>query len=164
MSTPNDPPFADEDHETHVGRAIELAREAGDRGDGPFGTVLVRDDEVVLEARNREVTDDDLAEHPELSLARRAAREFDAATRAEITMYTSTEPCPMCAAGTAYAGLGGVVYSVSGARLGELRDGPAGIPCGEVFERLGRDIPVHGPVLAEEGEAVHREFGAVDEA
>jgi tRNA(Arg) A34 adenosine deaminase TadA len=163
MTTESEPPFAGEDHEAHVGRAIELAREAGERGDGPFGTVLVRDDEIVLEARNREVTDDDLAEHPELSLARRAAREFDAATRAEITMYTSTEPCPMCAAGTAYAGLGGVVYSVSGARLGDLRDSAEGIPCGEVFERLGREIPVHGPVLAEEGEAVHREFGAIRE-
>jgi tRNA(Arg) A34 adenosine deaminase TadA len=163
MSTPSDPPFAGEDHEAHVGRAVELAREAGERGDGPFGTVLVRDDEILLEARNRETTDDDLARHPELSLARQADREFGAEIRAEITMYTSTEPCPMCAAGTAYAGLGGVVYSVSGARLGELRDGPEGIPCGEVFERLGREIPVHGPVLAEKGEAIHREFGPLRE-
>ena len=105
--------------------------------------------------------DDDVTAHPELKLARWAARELTPAERRATTMYTSTEPCPMCAAGVAYADLGGVVYSVSGARLGEIRDGPEGIPCGEVFDRLGRDIPVHGPVLADEGEAVHREFGAV---
>jgi tRNA(Arg) A34 adenosine deaminase TadA len=163
MASDTTPPFDGEDHAAHVERAIELAREAGRRGDGPFGTVLVRDDAVVMEASNRERTDDDLALHPELTLARRADRELSAAERAETTMYTSTEPCPMCAAGVAYAGLGGVVYSVSGARLGDLRDGAAGIPCEEVCERLGRPVPVHGPVLAEEGLAVHREFGPAGE-
>ncbi|WP_210424069.1 nucleoside deaminase [Halorussus ruber] len=98
------------DHEPHVRRAIDLAREAGDRGDGPYGSLLVRDGDVVMEETNRENTDDDIALHPELTLARRAARELDADARAEAVMYTSTEPCPMCAGGIAIAGLGGVVY------------------------------------------------------
>ncbi|UPW01273.1 nucleoside deaminase [Halorussus gelatinilyticus] len=146
------------DHSSHVRRAIDLAREAGDRGDGPYGSLLVRDGEVVMEETNRENTDDDIALHPELTLARRAAREFSPAERAETVMYTSTEPCPMCAGGIAIAGLGGVVYSVSAKRLGEEFGGPNGVPCGEIFERRGREIPVVGDVLADEGMALHREF------
>jgi tRNA(Arg) A34 adenosine deaminase TadA len=146
------------DHERHMQRALELAREAADRGDEPFGSLLVRDGEVVAEARNAVATADDLRRHPELDLAHRAAREADAATRRETVMYTSTEPCPMCAGGMAIADLGAVVYSVSAARLGELLDGPSGVPCGEIFERRGADTAVVGPVLPEAGEAVHRDY------
>ncbi len=146
------------DHEPHVRRAIKLAREAGERGDGPYGTVLVRDGEVVMEAGNREHTEDDIALHPELTLARQAASEMTPAERAETVMYTSTEPCSMCATGVAFAGLGGVVYSTSGERAAELSGGASGIPSPEVFERWDREIPVDGPVLPEAGADVHREF------
>jgi len=146
------------DHEPHVRRAIELAREAGERGDGPYGTVLVRDGETVMEERNRENSDDDIALHPELTLARRAASGMTPGERAETVMYTSTEPCSMCATGVAFAGLGGVVYSTSGERAAELNGGAPGIPSAEVFERWDREIPVHGPVLPEAGADVHREY------
>jgi tRNA(Arg) A34 adenosine deaminase TadA len=140
-------------HEPHVERALELAREAGERGDGPYGSLLVRDGRVVGQAGNREHTDDDLALHPELTLARRAGRTLDAP--GDVVLYTSTEPCPMCAAGIAYAGLGGVVYGVANARLAEAFDRVPGIPCAEVIERLGGDAAVAGPVLEAEALAVH---------
>lgn len=150
--------LADLDHEQYVQRAIDLAREAGNRGDGPYGSLLVRDGRVVMEETNREYTDDDIALHPELTLARRAARELDLEAREETVMYTSTEPCPMCAGGIAIAGLGGVVYSVSAERLAEAFGGPEGVACGEIFERRGREIPVVGGVLEDDGMALHREF------
>lgn len=160
------------DHEPPMERAIELAEEAGERGDGPYGSVLVRDGAVVMEASNRTNTDDDLALHPELTLARRAASEFTPAECAVTVMYTSTEPCAMCATGMAYAGLGAVVYSVSGERATEVRGGGDedgsgadgdegggdGIPCTEVFERHGVDVAVEGPVLEEAGLDVHRRY------
>jgi tRNA(Arg) A34 adenosine deaminase TadA len=147
------------DHESHVRRAVDLAREAGERGDGPYGSVLVRDGEVVAESSNRERSRDDIALHPELSLARRAAREATPAERARTVMYTSTEPCSMCATGIAFAGLGAVVYSVSGARAAELRGRPPrGIPSEEVFDRWNADVTVRGPVLPDAGEAVHEEY------
>ena len=147
-----------DDHETPTRRAIELAEKAADRGDDPFGSVLVRDGEIVMEERNRTHTEDDLALHPELTLARRAASEWSAGECEETVMYTSTEPCSMCATGIAYAGLGGVVYSVSGERVAELHGGSGGIPCEEVFERLDADVAVGGPVLESEGLALHRRF------
>lgn len=146
-------------HEQYVERVCDLAREAGGRGDGPYGSLLVVDGEVVMEETNREYTEDDLASHPELTLARRAASELDAETASAAVMYTSTEPCSMCSTGMAYAGLGAVVYSVSGARASELRgDDTGGIPSDEVFDRLGVGVDVLGPVLEKEGTAVHEAY------
>lgn len=147
------------DHERFIERACELARTAGERGDGPYGSLLVVDGEIVMEETNRERTDDDLALHPELTLARRAPQELGPEKASDAVMYTSTEPCPMCATGMAYAGLDAVVYSVSGSRAAELRGGgTGGIPCDEVFDRLDAEIAVLGPVLPASGEAVHEAF------
>ena len=149
--------FEEFDHESHVDRAIDLAREAAAAGDQPFGSVLVRDDEVVMEARNRVETEDDLAEHPELALARRAAAQRDDV--ADLVMYTSTEPCAMCAGGIYHGGLRTVVYSVSAERAGELAGGGGfTVPCADVFAYGTNDVRVVGGVRREEGEAVHREY------
>jgi tRNA(Arg) A34 adenosine deaminase TadA len=147
--------FDDFDHESHMRRAIELAREAAANGDGPYGSVLVKDDEIVMEAQNSEYTDDDIRAHPELTLAKRAAAERDDA--AELTMYTSTEPCPMCAGGIDIAGLDRVVYSVSGQRAGELYGGGGLLPSTEVFAGGRSDVEVVADVLQDAGEQVHDE-------
>jgi len=146
------------DHEEFIERACELARTAGDRGDGPYGSLLVVDGEVIMEESNYESTEDDLSLHPELTLARRAAAELDEETASDAVMYTSTEPCSMCSTGMAYAGLGAVVYSVSGEKAAEINGGPAGIPSEEVFDRYDADIDVIGPAGLEEGLAVHEEY------
>lgn len=143
------------DHESHMRRAIELAREAAGNGDGPYGSVLVKNDEIVMEARNTEETDDDIRAHPELTLAKRAAAERDDA--GELVMYTSTEPCPMCAGGIDLVGLDKVVYSVSGQRAGEIYGGGGLLPSTTVFEAGRSDVAVVPDVLQEEGEQVHRE-------
>lgn len=75
------------DHERHMRRALELARGATERGAEPFGSVLVHDDEVVATASSRVVTEDDLRRHPELDLAREAARDIDAEERGQTVMY-----------------------------------------------------------------------------
>ena len=143
------------DHESHLSRAFALAREATERGDRPFGTVLVRDDEIVMEASNRVVTDDDVRAHPELTLATRAISELTAAERAATVMYTSTEPCPMCAGGIRHAGLGRVVYSVGGDEIGEFTDQGAPVRAGEILAGV---TDVVGPMLNEEGRAIHESF------
>nr|WP_309221741.1 nucleoside deaminase [Halorussus sp. MSC15.2] len=104
----SDSTFDDFDHDSHMRRAFALAREAADRGDRPFGSVLVRGDTVVMADSNRVVTENDIRRHPELHLAYRACRELDLDERAETVMYTSTEPCPMCATGMTNAGFGRV--------------------------------------------------------
>ena len=154
--------------ERFVRRAIELAREAAERGDDPYGSLLVdpeaagasEGDEsaVLMEARNAIVTDDDIARHPELTLARRAARELSPEVRERAIMYTSTQSCPMCAGGIAFAGLAAVVHSVSAETSAELAGSDEYLPSGEVYDRLGAQTVAVGPLLESEGLAVHREF------
>jgi tRNA(Arg) A34 adenosine deaminase TadA len=145
------------DHGPHIERTIEMAAEAARRGDRPCGSVLVRDDAVLRGETNRVRTDDDIALHPELSLARWAARELSPTKRAESVVYTTVEPCSMCAYAVATVGLGGVVFCVSGANYWEtvaaFRESvPDGyLPCAEVIERSGGSVPVVGPVREAEG-------------
>ncbi|QRV17723.1 nucleoside deaminase (plasmid) [Haloterrigena salifodinae] len=150
-------PTVDEfDHEAHMRRAFELAREAVDRGDRPFGTVLVRDDTVIMADSNRVVTEDDIRRHPELHLAYRACRELDPDERAETVMYTSTEPCPMCAGGMISAGFGRVVYSVGSDELPAFTDSEPTVRSAEILDGVS---DVTGPLLNEEGRQLHHEYG-----
>jgi tRNA(Arg) A34 adenosine deaminase TadA len=141
------------DHERHTEAAISLARAAADRGDEPFGSVLVRDDEIQMRASNRVVTENDIRRHPELQLATRACRQLDAETRSETVMYTSTEPCPMCSGGMRTAGFGRVVYSVGADEVVEFTGGEPSVRAAEILE-----CPVVGPVENAAGRAVHAEF------
>jgi tRNA(Arg) A34 adenosine deaminase TadA len=114
-----------EDDERHLRRAIELAAAARAAGDMPFGSLLVGPaGEVLAERRNTVLTEHDITAHPELKLARWAARQLDADVARRTTMYTSCQPCPMCAGAISRSGLGRVVFALSGAQLQELR--PAG--------------------------------------
>jgi tRNA(Arg) A34 adenosine deaminase TadA len=145
-------------------RAFDLARDALDHGDGPYGTVLVVDGDIVMEERNEVTSTGDLRRHPELSIAQRVGAELDAETAASAAMVTSTEPCAMCAKGIADTHLGAVIYSVSGTKNRELRNREyEGIPSEEVFERYGADTAVSGPVLPEEGAELIREAYGIDE-
>jgi Cytosine/adenosine deaminases len=146
--------FDEFDHETHMQRALELAREAADRGDRPYGSVLVRDNEIVAEESNRVVTEDDIRRHPELHLAYRARREFDADQRQRTVMYTSTEPCSMCAGGLRGSSLGRVTYSVAGDELTEFTGTQAPTRSAQILDAT----EVTGPVLNDAGRQIHREF------
>jgi tRNA(Arg) A34 adenosine deaminase TadA len=121
-------------------RAIALAAEARAAGNPPFGSLLAGPDGTVLaEERNTTISDADISLHPELKLAVWAARELDAATAAATTMYTSCEPCGMCAGALARSGLGRVVFALSGEQLSELKPG-GGFAA----------VPQEGPALHEE--------------
>jgi tRNA(Arg) A34 adenosine deaminase TadA len=96
---------------------VELAAEAVDAGDEPFGSVLVAADGTVLrEERNRVRTGDDETQHPEFALARWSAR-LTPPERAGATVYTSGEHCPMCSAAHAWMGLGRIAYATSSQQL-----------------------------------------------
>lgn len=100
-----------------LSRCIDLAREALEDGDEPFGSILVdADGEVRFEDRNR-VKGGDATQHPEFAIARWAAEHLIPVQRAAATVYTSGEHCPMCAAAHAWVGLGRIVYAASSEQL-----------------------------------------------
>ena len=103
----------------HLRRCVELAREALDDGDEPFGSVLVDGSGTVrFEDRNR-VKDGDETRHPEFEIAKWSATNLSPAERAAATVYTSGEHCPMCSAAHGWMRLGRIVYAVSSAQLAE---------------------------------------------
>jgi tRNA(Arg) A34 adenosine deaminase TadA len=105
-----------DDDRARLGRCVELAREALDDGDEPFGSILVDDGRTLFEDRNR-VKGGDHTRHPEFAIARWAVDNLTPVQRAGATVYTSGEHCPMCAAAHAWVGLGRIVYAASSAQL-----------------------------------------------
>ncbi|MBF4462611.1 MULTISPECIES: nucleoside deaminase [unclassified Rathayibacter] len=125
-------------------RAIALAAEARGQGDPPFGSLLLAADGVVLaEERNTTVSDRDVTAHPELKLARWAARELTPERARAATMFTSCQPCPMCAGAIARSGLGRVVYALATEQLQELKPSDSIAPDSTL-------IDYEGPFLLEE--------------
>jgi tRNA(Arg) A34 adenosine deaminase TadA len=111
-----------EEEERFLRRAIGLAAAAGrTEGQRPYGALLVVGGEVVAEDRNTVEADGDITAHPELKLARWAARELPPERAAEATMFTSCRPCPMCAEAIARSGLGRVVFALSAEQHARLR-------------------------------------------
>ena len=148
----------------YLRRCVELATEAVEAGDFPFGSVLVAADGTVLaEDRNREVSAGDPTRHPEFELARWAVANMTPQERAAATVYTSGEHCPMCAAAHGWAGLGRIVYVTSteqaGAWLAELGASPAPVLPLAIADVV-RGVAVAGPVpgLAEQVRDLHRRF------
>lgn len=145
----------------YLRRCIELARQALEAGDAPFGSLLVaKDSEILFEERNRAQTVD-ATRHPEFEIARWAAANLSPSERAAATVYTSGEHCPMCAAAHGWAGLGRIVYASSArqtarwlAELGVPASRVRGLPITDLVAGTLVDGPVPG--LAAEVRELHR--------
>ena len=148
----------------HLTRAIELAAAAREHGNHPFGSLLVDGDgAVVLEAENTVVTSRDCTAHAEQNLVREASARLAPEQLEGSTLYTSTEPCAMCAGAIFWSGIGRVVFAVSSATLGEIVQDPTGawtlaMSCREVFDRGGRTVEVQGPLIEDRARIVHEGF------
>lgn len=97
---------------------VDLAQTALNKGDEPFGSVLVNQFGDVLFQDHNHVANGDATQHPEFAIARWAAEHLTPDERAHCVVYTSGEHCPMCAAAHAWVGLGKIVYATSGKQLG----------------------------------------------
>lgn len=144
--------------------AIALSARARAAGRHPFGALVIAADGAELaRAGNASAAGDDPTAHAELLAVRQAAAGHGLARLAGATLYSSAEPCAMCAGAAYWAGLGGVVYALSEARLRALTgahpENPTlDLPCREVFARGQRPVRVIGPLLEAEAEAVHEGF------
>jgi tRNA(Arg) A34 adenosine deaminase TadA len=142
-------------------RSFEVARRSMTHGNHPFGAILVDDGgKVLLEAENGYLPAHDGTAHAERLLATEACRTLSADVRARATLYSSAEPCAMCAGAIYWAGIGRVVYGLSEHRLrgvtGNHPENPTlDLPCREVFRSGQRPTDVVGPMLEDEAEALH---------
>jgi tRNA(Arg) A34 adenosine deaminase TadA len=141
--------------------AFAVAAKAREHGNHPFGGVLIGPKgDVLLEAENGYMPDRDMTAHAERLLATAASRQYRPAELSGCTMYTSAEPCAMCAGAVYWAGIGRVVYGLSEARLkqitGSHEENPTlDLPCRIVFSAGQRKVEVIGPLLEDEAAAQH---------
>lgn len=145
--------------EKYLRQALDLAVKARELGNQPFGALVVgADDEVLGEGMNTEVQTRDVTGHAETNAMKEAVLKYDADVLAQATLYTSTEPCPMCAAAIYWGGVGRVVFALSGDQLydeiGAMRGIQLRLSSREIYERGERQVEVHGPLLREEAFAV----------
>ncbi len=94
-------------------RAIELGRIAAlvEGTGGPFGCVIVKDDRIIAEGSNHVVAENDPTWHGEMGAIRAAGKALGTFILEGCTLYTSSEPCPMCAAAIYWARISRLVYA-----------------------------------------------------
>jgi len=138
-------------------RAFDVARRSRAAGDHPFGSVLADGEGRALMEQGNGYTSEggDRTAHAERLLASRAARAYGLAFLARCTLYTSAEPCAMCAGAIYWAGIGRVVYGQTEkalkAQTGAHEENPTlDLPCATVFAAGQRPTEVVGPLLENE--------------
>ena len=142
-------------------RSLDVARRALAHGNHPCGAVLVdRDGNLLLEAENGYMPSHDGTAHAERLLATQACTTLDPGTLRSATLYSSAEPCAMCAGAIYWAGIGRLVYGLSEHRLRDLTgnhpENPTlNLPCRQVFASGQRATEVVGPLLEDEAEVLH---------
>ena len=150
--------------ERHLRRAIDLARQARERGNHPFGALLVDGDgTVLLEAENTIRSDRDVTAHAETNLVRMASHKFPKEFLAHCTVYTSTEPCVMCTGAIFWSNVRRVVFGLDQAGIREIIAGDPenfhiSINARELFAQGDHRVEISGPHLLEEARAVHDGF------
>ncbi len=148
------------EHREFILECHRLAIQAGEKGNHTFGAVLVYEGQIVARAENTVNTDDDQFQHAEYRLVHQARRELTEEVVRQSTLYTSTEPCFLCAASILMAGIPCVVYSVGYESFGRiLPPDRRYIAIEEVAQRLRPETEIIGPVLEEEGMKVYQYWG-----
>ncbi len=143
--------------------AIDVARSARNSGNHPFGAILANEEgHILLEAENTVITERDCTGHAETNLMRLASKTYEADFLAKCTLYTSTEPCPMCAGAIFWGNVRRVIYGLSEEGLygmiGEDSEDVLYLPCRNIFEAGQKSIEVIGPILEQEAKKVHEGF------
>lgn len=107
--------LSDAQHERFMRRAIELSAKTAlvDNAGGVFGTVIVQDGETIAEGANRVVAEGDPTWHGEMESIRAACKKLDTFKLTGCTMYTSAEPCPICAAAAYWAGIEQIYFGAT---------------------------------------------------
>ena len=145
--------------------AFDVARRSRAAGDHPFGAVLAdAEGKLIMEQGNGFTSEGgDRTAHAERLLASRAARAYDLKFLARCTLYTSAEPCAMCAGAIYWAGIGRVVYGQTEkalkAQTGAHEENPTlDLPCATVFAAGQRPTEVVGPMLEDEAAQLQADF------
>ena len=160
---PAEAPLSERDA-LYLSQAIRLSQVARERGNRPFGAVVVAaDGQLLSEAWNNTGETGDCTGHAETTAIRQLAGKTDRATLAQATLYSSGEPCVMCAGAIFWSNIGRVVFGIDAVRLrvfrgerAEQRD--AELSCRDVFAASPHPIDCIGPAMLAEASEPHKGF------
>ena len=146
------------DTEKYIRECYSLARQSVDKGNHPFGALLVHDNKVILTAENTIFTDNDKTRHAEANLVSLANKEIDPKILEKSTLYTSTEPCIMCCGAIYWSGISKIVFGCSAHTLDKIAGKTIDIDSKFVFSHTANPVEVEGPILEAEGEEIHQSY------
>lgn len=144
----------------YLRRAVAISQRSRANGNTPFGALLVGSKgEILLEQENIEITESNCTGHAEATLMEKASKLYSKDFLWQCSLYSTAEPCAMCAGAIYWGNVGRVVYGVSEKRLlsltGDNEQNPTfDLPCREVFARGQKQITVVGPFPELEAEIV----------
>ncbi|MDZ8065522.1 MAG: nucleoside deaminase [Nostoc sp. DedQUE08] len=129
---------------------MRLALTEAKKGDAPYGAVIVKDNEVVAVAHNTVKRDNDPSAHAEINAIRSLTAKLKNLSLEGYSIYTTGEPCPMCATACVWSGLSEIVYGASIQDLITVNQSQISISCEEVIDKSFRKIKVTKNVLKNE--------------
>ncbi|MDZ7952684.1 nucleoside deaminase [Nostoc sp. DedQUE09] len=129
---------------------MRLALTEAKKGDAPYGAVIVKDNEVVAVAHNTVKRDSDPSAHAEINAIRTLTAKLKNLSLEGYSIYTTGEPCPMCATACVWSGLSEIVYGASIQDLITVNQSQINISCEEVIDKSFRKIKVTKNVLKNE--------------
>ena len=135
-------------HEQFMREAIVEAK----KGDLPYAAVIVKDGEIIIRGYNTAQTDNDVSAHAEINALRSFTKQYGYSLDAlsGYTLYTTCEPCPMCAAACIWSGVSTVVFGASIAQLINSGNKQIDLSCQTVAEKGFQTLEVVGGILADE--------------
>ncbi len=129
---------------------MRLALEEAKKGDAPYGAVIVKDNQVVALAHNTVKRDSDPSAHAEINVIRNLTAQLQNPSLEGYTIYTTGEPCPMCATACVWTGISEIVYGASIEDLVSVNQSQINISCEEIIAKSFKKIKVQRGVLREE--------------
>jgi tRNA(Arg) A34 adenosine deaminase TadA len=132
---------------------MKIALEEAKKGDMPYGAVLVKEDKIVVQGHNTAQRDNDVTAHAEINVLRQFTlknKSYSLDVLKGYTLYTTCEPCPMCAAACVWAGLSEIVFGASTQQLIQLGSPQIDLSCETVVKKGFQDIKITQGILAED--------------
>lgn len=142
---------------------MRLAVEEARKSKTPFGAVIVKDNQVVQRSGNTVQPDNDPTCHAEVNAIRQLTQRLGNASLSQgYTLYTTCEPCAMCAATCLWAGIQTIVYGVGADDFSDSNPNMIDIRCEEVLKKSPQTYTLQRGVLLEECKHLHKEFPLED--
>jgi guanine deaminase len=143
-----------------MNRAIDAARTGIRAGQSPFGAAIIRGDELIAATHNHVWLTTDPTAHAEVRCIRDACRTLRTIDLSACRMYTTCEPCPMCASAIHWSKLASVAYGATIADAQHAGFSELTVPCTELLSRGGSRVRVTPALMPGQCAALFDEWKA----